>query len=126
MAGHLAASETYTSSVPQLFAGDGQALTRAGEFATGLDLAANTVIARNTTTGYLVAWAPAGTNGTNIAIGITCEAVNTTSPSGAAKHPYYFAGDFNINALVWPSGATATEKELAFDRSSISVRPLAG
>lgn len=126
MAGYIATNEGYSSSIPQLFAGDGDVLTRPGVFATGQVLMANTVIARNTTSGELVQWAPAGANGTNIAIGITCEAVNTTSPAGAASHPYYYAGDFNVDALVWPGGATATQKELAFDRSPISVRALGG
>lgn len=123
---HIAAQGGNNYAPPQLFAGDGPIRTKPGVFATGLNLAANTVIARNTTSGQLVQWAPAGADGTNIALGVTCEAVNTTSPAGAASHPYYISGDFNIDALVWPGGATATQKELAFDRSPISVRSLAG
>lgn len=125
MAGyHIAENESSSYSPPQPFAGDGEVRTRWATFASGLTLTANTVIARNTSTGDMVVWDPAGTNGTNIALGVTCEAINTSG--GAASHPYYFSGDFNIDALVWPGGATATQKELAFDRSPISVRPLAG
>lgn len=124
MAGNLAGAETYSSTIQELLAGDAPLRTRPGPFASGLTLAAWTVIARNTSTGLLVQWAPAGSNGTNIALGVTCEAIDTTG--GAATHPYYFEGDFNIAALVWPGGATDTQKELAFDRSPISVRALLG
>lgn len=124
MAGHLAASETVSHSPRDLFAGDGHIRTKPGMFATGITLAANAVVARNTTTGELVQWAPAGANGTNAAVGITCEAVNTTS--GAKSQPYYISGDFNIDALVWPGGATTLQKETAFDRTPITVRTLAG
>lgn len=112
---------TYTP--PQLFAGDGAIRTKVGSFATSLTLVANTVIARNTTTGKLVAWDPAGSTGVNIAVGITTEAIDTTG--GADTKPYYISGDFNIAALVWPT-ATDAQKEMAFDRTPITVRTLAG
>jgi hypothetical protein len=123
MSGYLASTSSSTFTPPNLFAGDGQVRTRPGQFAADLVLAANAVIARNTTTGLLVQWAPAGATGTNIAIGITCEAINTTG--AAAYHSYYLSGDFNIAALVWPS-STDAQKEMAFDRSPITVRALAG
>lgn len=124
MSGYLAGNASTSHTPPQLFAGDGPIRTKPGTFASGLTLAANAVIARNTSTGNLVQWAPGGSDGTNIAVGITCEAINTTG--GAAAHPYYISGDFNIGALVWPVGATDTQKELAFDRSPITVRTLGG
>lgn len=124
MAGIIASGpELGTYTPPQLFANDGDVRTKTGSFASGLTLAANTVIARNTSTGKLVAWAPAGTNGTNIAVGITTEAIDTTG--GADTKPYYISGDFNIDALVWPT-STDAEKEMAFDRTPITVRKLAG
>jgi len=122
MAGHLASSETSSISQAQLFAGDGPVKTKADTFASGLDLDANTVVARNTTTGNIVAWDVDGTNGTNVAVGITCEAVDTTG--GAAVHNYYFMGDFNIDALVWDEDATDAQKAAAFDRTAIKVRKL--
>lgn len=121
---HIAANESSSFTPTELFAGSAEVRTRVGSFAASQTLAANTVIARNTSTGALVQWAPVGSNGTNIAVGITCEAIDTTG--GAAVQPYYIAGDFNIAALVWPGGTTDAQKELAFDRSPISVRALAG
>ena len=123
MSGYLAGTESSSFTQSNLFAGDGPIRTRAGEFASGLTLAANAVIARNTTSGLLVQWAPAGATGTNVAVGVTCEAIDTTG--GAAFHPYHLSGDFNIAALVWPT-STDDEKEMAFDRSPITVRALAG
>jgi hypothetical protein len=119
---HIAMTESSTFTPTDLFAGSGEVRTRSSTFAASIVLAANAVIARNTSTGNLVQWAPAGSNGTNIAVGITCEAIDTTA--GVATHPYYISGDFNIAALVWPS-ATDAQKEQAFDRSAISVRALA-
>ena len=124
MAGILASGpELGTYTPPQPFAGDGAVRTKTGSFAASLTLAALTVIARNTSTGKLVAWDPAGSNSTNIAVGITTEAIDTTA--GADTKPYYISGDFNIAALVWPT-ATDAQKEAAFDRTPITVRTLAG
>ena len=120
---HIGTNESASFTPTDLFAGSGEVRTRSSTFASGITLAANAVIARNTSTGNLVQWAPAGANGTNIAVGITCEAIDTTA--GAANHPYYISGDFNIAALVWPT-ATDAQKEQAFDRSPISVRTLLG
>lgn len=124
MSGIFASGPELSTYTPvDLFAGDGAIRTKIGSFAASVVLAANAVIARNTSTGLIVQWAPAGANGTNIAIGITTEAVDTTA--GAASKPYYISGDFNIAALVWPT-ATDAQKEMAFDRSPITVRALAG
>jgi hypothetical protein len=57
MSGILAIGETYTSSMPQLFAGDGDIRTDNGTFATGQNLAANTVIARISASNLIVPWA---------------------------------------------------------------------
>lgn len=122
MAGLLAGQSSNTYTPPQLFAGDGDVRTLTGTFASGLNLAANAVIARVAASGNIVQWAPAGNDGSQYAIGITCEAVNTTG--GAAAHPFYISGDFNIDALVWPGGATAAQKAGAFDRTPITTRTL--
>ncbi len=124
MAGILATSETFTSSAPQLFAGDGHIRTDNGTFATGQNLVANTVVARITATNLIVPWAPGASDGSQKAIGITCEAVNTTSPAGAAVHPFYISGDFNEAALTFAGTPTAAQKAAAFDGTPITMRTI--
>jgi hypothetical protein len=124
MSGYLAAGETYTSTIQQLFAGDGAIRTDNGTFATAQNLVANTVIARITATNLIVPWAPGASDGSQKAIGITCEAVNTTSPAGAAVHPYYISGDFNEAALTFAGTPTAAQKAAAFDGTPITTRLL--
>lgn len=124
MSGILASGEGYTSTLQQLFAGDGAIRTDNGTFATAQNLAANTVIGRITATNLIVPWAPAAVDGSQKAIGITCEAVNTTSPAGAATHPYYISGDFNEAALVFAGTPTAPQKAAAFDGTPITTRLL--
>lgn len=127
MAGIIASGpETTTYTPPQTFAGSGEIRTYSeDEFTASLNLPALTPIARLASTGRIVAWTrttaePA--TGAEIAIGITCEAVNTTG--GVAKHPYYISGDFNIDAINWPEDTTAAEKAVAFERTQITVRKL--
>ena len=124
MSGYLASGETYTSAIPQLFAGDGAIRTDNGTFATTQVLVANTVIARITATNLIVPWAPGASDGSQKAIGITCEAVNTTSPAGAAVHAYYISGDFNEAALVFAGSPTTAQKAAAFDGTPITTRLL--
>lgn len=120
MSGILASGESSSYSQPQLFAGDGKVRTRSGQFATGQTIAAITPIARISATGLIVPWAPGASDGSQLAIGLTCEAVVTTG--GAAAHGYYIGGDFNNARVQWPGGATDIQKAVAFDRTSITVR----
>lgn len=122
MSGILAGNEDGSYTPPQLFAGDGAVRTLSGSFSTGQTLAANTVIARVKATGALVIWAPAASDGTEKAIGITCEAISTSG--GAASHPYYISGDYNDAALTWPGSVTAAQKAYAFDGTPITTRTL--
>jgi hypothetical protein len=124
MSGYLASSENFYSSIPQLFAGDGAVRTDNGMFATTQNLVANTVIARITATNLIVPWAPGASDGSQKAIGITCEVVNTTSPAGAAVHPYYISGDFNEAALTFAGSPTTAQKAAAFDGTPITTRLL--
>lgn len=120
---HLASGPNQEAYVPdQLRAGDGDFLTRSVTISSGSVLAQYQVVARNTTTGEFVAWAPAGANGTNVALGITCYAVDATAADVAAA--IYVAGFFNTDALVWPGGATDAQKEAAFDGTNITHRKL--
>lgn len=117
----LASTETNSYQPPELFAGDAPVVTNAHQFAADLELAINSIVAYNGD-GNLVEWAPAATDGTEVAVGITCEAVDTTG--GAAVNPIYEGGYFNTDALNWPDGATATQKQNAFAGTAIHHRAL--
>lgn len=119
MSGILASGESSSYSQPQLFAGDGDVRTRAGDFASGLNIPAISPIARITASGLLTLWAPGASDGSQTAVGLTCEAVNTTG--GAARNGYYISGDFNNARVQWPT-ATDIQKAIAFDRTAITVR----
>lgn len=117
----LASTETNSYQPPELFAGDAEVVTNAHLFATGLNLPINSIVAYNAS-GELVEWAPGATDGTEVAVGITCEAVDTSA--GAAVNPIYEGGYFNTDALNWPGAATATQKQNAFAGTAIHHRAL--
>ena len=117
----LASTETNSYQPPDLFAGDAPVVTNAHQFAASLELPANSIVAFNGS-GELVEWSPGATDGTEVAVGITCEVVDTTG--GAAVNPVYEGGYFNTDALNWPAGATATQKQNAFAGTAIHHRAL--
>lgn len=123
MSGIIASGESSSYSQAQLFAGDGDVRTRSGTFATGQTLLPITPVARVTATELIVAWAPGASDGSQNAIGLTSEAVNTTG--GAAANGYYISGDFNNARVNWPGGATSAQRAAAFDRTMITVRTIA-
>lgn len=114
-------AETYVPE--QLRAGDGDFLTRSVTVKTGQVLQQYQVVARETASGKFVAWDPASADaGTKVALGVTCYAVDATAADVAAA--VYVSGYFNTDALVWPAGATAAQKEAAFDGTNITHRSL--
>ncbi|ATN93249.1 hypothetical protein [Marinobacter phage PS6] len=117
----LAGNESNAYTPPELFAGDAEVITNAHLFASGLTLAINSIVARNAS-GELVEWVPGASNGTEVAVGITCEAVDTSG--GAAINPIYEGGYFNTNALNWPDGTTDAQKKGAFTGTNIHHRTL--
>lgn len=117
----LAGTSTDAHTPPELFAGDAPVTTNARTVASGLELAANSIVAVNGS-GELVKWDPEATDGTENAVGITCEDLDTTD--GAAEHPIYEGGYFNTDALNWPDAATANQKANAFNGTSIFHRSL--
>lgn len=112
-------NDAYTPN--ELFAGDAPVVTNAHQFAADLELSINSIVARNGD-GDLVEWAPGATDGTENAVGITCETIDTTG--GAAMHPIYEGGYFNTDALNWPDAATAAQKTQAFVGTAIHHRSL--
>lgn len=109
---------------------DSQDLTpEAGLFAGSAEITTNraqgtaaTVLAKHTVIGLvddkIVAWNPAGNNGSEEAVGILCEALDTTTNPGSWA-PYYTGGDFNHDALVWPVAIdTLAERRAVFAATS--------
>lgn len=119
--GNLASTSTDSYTPNELFAGDAPIITNARTVANGVELPANSIVALNGSN-ELVEWNPGGTGGVENAVGITCEAIDTTG--GAAMHPIYEGGYFNTDALNWPVGATAAQKAQAFVGTAIHHRSL--
>lgn len=117
----LATVETGSFTPSDLFAGDSEVITNTYNFAASVVLAINSVVAFNTS-GNLVEWVPGAGDSTAVAVGITCEAVDTTG--GAATNPIYVGGYFNTDAIAWPTGTTAAQKKAAFINSNITHRSL--
>lgn len=117
----LAGTESNSYAPPELFAGKAPIVTNAYNFATGLSLAINSIVAFDTN-GDLVEWVPGAADSTADAVGITCEAVDTSA--GPAVNPIYEGGYFNTDALNWPGTATAADKQAAFVGTDIHHRTL--
>lgn len=113
--------ETFTPV--QLLAGNSIVRTLDNQILDTGNLAQFTVVGRITATGKLVQWAPAATNGSEVAVGILAHAADATSADKVVQ--IYVGGDFNVAALVWPGSVTTlAAKQAAFDRTDITVRPL--
>lgn len=117
----LAGNESNSYTPPELFAGPADIVTNAHTVKTGLTLAANSVVAFDLSN-ELIEWVPGAGDSTGVAVGITCEAIDTTG--GAAVHPIYEGGYFNTDAIQWPGGATAAQKQSAFAGTNIHHRAL--
>lgn len=96
-----------------LFSGDADIHTDGG--VAGANFAIYTVLAV-TAAGLLVPHAPAATDGTEVAMFVALEA----GVSGQ-KVPYYTAGQFNPDALVWDASLTTFEQRQAAFRNSPSA-----
>lgn len=113
--------ETFTPA--QLLAGNADVRTLDNQVLDTGNLAQFTVVGRITATGKLVQWAPAATNGSEIAVGILCHAADASAADKVVQ--IYVGGDFNVDALVWPGSVTTlAAKQAAFDRTDITVREL--
>ena len=107
---------TYTPT--QLFAGESEIVT--GNYPVGADLAQYQVFAVNAS-GNAVPVAPAETDGTQIAVGVTAQAATVAQ----GNVPVYEAGYFNHEVLVWPAAwDTLAERKAAFARTTIKIGQL--
>lgn len=95
--------------------------------AAGQNLGLGTVVGRKTTGGKIYALNPAGTDGTEAAVGILIEPVDATLIDTTclivARHA--IVADY---AVIWPSGITAAKKAAAIaqlEALGILIRPSA-
>lgn len=124
----LAGEDSMTFGQPaNLFAGSAPITTNRAEGGTSVNLAIYTVIA--IVANKIVQYAPAASDGSQVAAGILAAPLNTTASPGSFA-PYYTGGDFNHEALVWPAGATMdtfAERRTAFSPTSmIKISSLVG
>jgi hypothetical protein len=121
----LAGSGTEGSYVPfQLFAGEKDVTTDHGNVAINTTLPKYQVIAFDTS-GNIVKHAPAASDSTNKAIGVLAQPIVTGSTVASA--PYYTAGFFNHDALVWAAATdTLAERKAAFVGTEIQIGTLYG
>lgn len=113
-----------STSYLQIFALRGNERTENGAFASGLDLAPRTALGRITASNLLTALNPGASDGSEKFVGITIDKVNTTT--SGTNHTYWWSGDFNVDAIVWPSAlATLDARRRAVQGSAITVRKLA-
>lgn len=94
--------------------------TTLGTVASGQNLAEKTPLGQVAATGKLVAWDPAATDGSEVAIFIAAYAVDASAADKQAQ--VIKSGTFNPEQLVWPSGATAAQKLAAFAGTPISLQ----
>jgi hypothetical protein len=106
----------------QVFSGDTPQVATKGETLTsGQNLTAGAVVARTTATGKLVQFNPAGSAGTQIAVGVLVHDCNATSADTACE--IYTAGCFNAAYLQW-NGATAIQQAAALDGTKMMQKAL--
>lgn len=120
----LAAYTDLGSYTPtQLFAGDAPIVT------TDYPCAAATVLAKYQVVAIvadkLVAHNPGASDGSQIAVGITCQA--KAAQSADKQVTIYRAGCFNHAALVWHTDSdTLAERKAAFVRTPIVIEQISG
>jgi len=93
--------------------------TSIGIFSDSQTLLKRTPIARIKASAEIVAWNPAGTDGSEKAIGLTVFEIDTTS--GAKEAPYHDSGCFNPELIEWPV-STAAQKAACFDQTAIATK----
>jgi hypothetical protein len=112
-----------TYSYTQLFAGEAPILTTDYPCAAATVLAKHAVVA--IVSGKIVAHAPAASDGSQIAVGIMCQA--KAAQSADKQVSIYTAGCFNAAALVWHADSdTLAERKAAFVRTPIQIEEISG
>lgn len=95
--------------------------TTQGTIASGQNLAAHAPLGQVTATGKFVIWAPAATDGSQVATRLTPFAVDASAADRTTQ--LIKAGTFNPELVAWPEGTTAAQKLAAFVGTPISLQP---
>lgn len=109
-------------SPTQLFAGDADVVTDDGHVvASGQGVVPKySVVGIVTATGKLAKHNPGAGDGSQIAVGITTQAVDATSAD--AKVAIYKAGYFNHAALTWNAATTTlAARKAVFERTPVKI-----
>ena len=88
--------------------------------ASGLTIAAREVLAMNKSTGKVVKFDNAGSNGANQAVFIAPYAIDSTG--GEVSTMVYKSGTFNPELIVWANAASDAVKASAFAGTPISLQ----
>lgn len=120
-------SDLGTTQDPQLYAGESDIVTTYGTLLTGVNYAKYTVLGMITASGKYTTYDPAGVDGTEKAVAVLMQPVNTASPAGDRAAPILTGGVLNHQALVWPAATdTLLERQAAFSGTNIVVQQLHG
>jgi hypothetical protein len=120
-------SDLGTTETEQLYAGERAPVTTFGTLLTGVNYAKYTVLGMVTASGKYTTYNPAGSDGTQVAVAILAQPVNTASPAGDRRAPIFVGGVFNHQVLVWPAATdTLLERQAAFNGTDITVQQLYG
>jgi hypothetical protein len=94
--------------------------TTLATIASGQNLPDKTPLGQITASGKLVKWAPAASDGSQVAKFITAYAVDASSADTQAQ--VIKTGTFNPELVNWPAGVTAAQKLNAFAGTPISLQ----
>lgn len=124
----LAGSQDLGTTIdPQLYAGERAPVTTFGTLLTGVNYAKYTVLGMIAATGKYTTYSVAGVDGTQFAVAVLMQPVNTASPAGDKLAPILVGGVLNHQVLVWPAATdTLLERQAAFSGSDITVQQLYG
>jgi len=110
--------ETYENEVWET--GSDKHATTSGMVASGENLAKRAPLGLVKASGKFVAWDPAASDGSEVAVRLTAIAVNASA--GDKNVPMIKSGTFNPELVNWPAGATDAQKAGAFVGTPISLQ----
>ena len=120
MSNFLAGSGSETYTPVEVFGGEAPILTQSDTLASGENLAAYTVVGRDSTTKKLEVWDLAASDGTQNPVGILIHAIDASAADKDCQ--IYVGGVFNFANLVVPGSiTTAALANSYFDNSPIKI-----
>lgn len=113
----LAGSTTETYDPENIVVGSQGVITTSETVAGGLVIAKHTPLGRVAASGELIESLPGAADGSQNPVAIAVHDINTGL--GAARHPVYSGGGFDIDKIVWDAAWTDAQKAGAFDSTPI-------